>query len=267
MEPGEFLKHLDELRFRVIRIFAGIMLTSMVLLLFRIQYLTVGPVTFPFLYPDPYSNVGAQFIKLLEYHLLPSGTELLILRPSDGLMADFYSCLFLGFSLSMPYSVHHAWAFVKPALKPGEIHAARQVVIPATVLFITGAVFGLWIVLPELFAIFNMFDIGLGVVSSVSVTSFLNFVLIYTLIFGVSFEVPVFMVALTGAGVIPAKFWRDHWRHAVIGAFVFGMIFSPGVTGFTMTVMAIPMIALYLGGMWVSVRVEAKRTMETGPAN
>ena len=261
-QTGEFLKHMEELRYRVIRMLAAFMVASIFFLIFRLNTVTFNGYAFPMIYPDPYANMGAQFLAMIESHVLPSGTQLLIVRPTDGLMADFYSCMFLGLSTSMPVVIYQLWLFIRPALRTVEVKVLRQVVIPGTALFIAGAFFGVWFVAPQIFRIFNQFDVGLGAVSSVSLMNFVSFILMYVVIFGISFEVPVFMVALTTAGVVSAKLWRDNWRYAVVGSFVFGMIFSPGVTGFTMIVMAIPMILLYSAGIIVTERMEARKVVE-----
>ncbi len=257
-KPGEFLKHLDELRRRAIRIITVFLIASSIFIIFKVEFYTYNHFTFPILYPDPYHNVGSQFLALLEAHILPAGMKTVAIKPTDGMMADLYSCMFLAISVSMPVVVNEIWQFVRPALTSKEIKSMRQIVLPGTVLFLAGAVFGIWFIAPGLFMIFNNYDIGLSAVPYLSIMNFVSFVVTYVLIFGISFEIPVFMVALTSTGLVPAKYWKDHWRYAVIGAFVFGMIFSPGVTGFTMTVMAVPMIGLYIGGIYFAQRAERK---------
>lgn len=88
------------------------------------------------------------------------------------------------------------------------------------------------------------------------IVNFVNFLIIYVVAFGLSFEIPVIMVGMTKMRVVNSEFWKKNWRYAVLAALIFGMIFSPGVTGFTMVVMALPMIGLYFLGIYVSVRVE-----------
>ena len=60
-------------------------------------------------------------------------------------------------------------------------------------------------------------------------------------------------------GVVRASAWKRHWRGAVLGAFVFGMIVTPDNSGITMTLIALPMIGLYLGGAYFAARWEARR--------
>ncbi|MGE9811204.1 twin-arginine translocase subunit TatC, partial [Ferroplasma acidiphilum] len=115
-----------------------------------------------------------------------------------------------------------------------------------------------YFIAPILFKIFASFDIGVGADVTMGISSFVSFMFMYTIAFGLSFEIPVFMVGLSRFGIVTADTWKKNWRYAVIGSLVYGMIFSPGVTGFTMVVIAIPMIALYFAGIHFAINAEKK---------
>jgi len=91
------------------------------------------------------------------------------------------------------------------------------------------------------------------------VQDFVTFALVYSLAFGVVFELPVFVYALTRLGVVKAAAWRKHWRGAVIGALIFGMVITPDNSGITMMLIATPMIGLYMGGAYFAARWESRR--------
>ncbi len=252
----DFLRHLEELRHRVIRILYYFIFFFVFFLDFRFNFLTLGGIPVPYPYPNFFDNSGSQVLRLLESHVLPANAVLINVKPTDSIVADFYVCMFLSLIFSMPAIAYHMWRFIAPGLKPSETMTIRYIVVPATFLFLLGSFMGLWIVAPELFRIFNDFSIGLGALDSMTPLSFVSFLLIYTLAFGLSFEVPVFMVALTRFGMVTSDYWYRNWRYAVVASLVFGMIFSPGVTGFTMVVMAAPMIALYFAGIYFARRTE-----------
>lgn len=253
-----FLNHIDELRRRVINILKAFGIFFVIFLIFDIRYITFFGIRFPFLYPDIFTNIGAQFLTAIEAHVLPVGFKVLTLNPTDGVIADFYSCMFLAIIFSIPVVVDQIAKFLTPGLKKKERQALRSVVVPGSLLFFAGAFVGIWIFLPELFRIFLDYDIGLSVQPYLSIRSFVNFVLIYVLGFGLSFEVPVFMVMLSRFEIVTAEYWASKWRYAVVGALIFGLIFSPGVTGFTMMALAIPIIILYFGGIYFARRAEKK---------
>jgi sec-independent protein translocase protein TatC len=252
-------KNLDELRYRVIRIFYVFGSVFIFLMIFRIQTLDLFGFKFPFIYPNVYRNMGSQFLALVESHVLPKGTEILVFRPTDGVAADLYLTMFMALVLSMPYTVYQISRFLNPALKKSERDMVKSLVIPASGLFAAGSFVGLWLIAPELFIIFNRFDLGLGASTTMGLMNFVSFLFIYVLTFGLAFELPVIMVAITRLGIVNSDYWRKNWRYAVVASLIFGMIFSPGVTGFTMIVMSVPMMILYFGGYYFARRIERRR--------
>lgn len=255
-------RNLEEIRERAIRVLILFAIFVTLFLVVRIQDVTLFGYTFPFLYPSIFHNISTQFMIIVENHLLPKGTTIFVLKPADGVLANLDISMFLALVFTMPLIVKEVGEFIGPALKRREKDALRTSVIPASVLFVAGSIIGLWVVAPPLFSIFSSYDVGLGAAETLSLMSFISFTFIYTVTFGISFEVPVFMVALTRAGMVSSRYWAEHWRHAIVGALIFGMIFSPGVIGFTMVVMAAPIIILYVGGVYFARRVEKKKAEE-----
>lgn len=251
-------RNLDELRHRVVKILVAFLACFAFFMFFSVQPVTLLGNTFTFVYPNIYHNISAQILSLIEAHVLTAHTQLLILKPADGLTADAYVAIFLSLIVSMPVIVYEISMFLGPALKKSEKVLLRTILVPASLLFLAGSMVGLFWIAPPLFQIFNSFDIGLGATPTMSLMNFVSFLVIYVLSFGLSFEVPVFMYGLTRAGMVMSDTWAKNWRYAVVGSLFFGLIFSPGVTGFTEVLMASPMIVLYFGGVYFSRRYERK---------
>ncbi len=255
---SSFFSHIDELRSRFFKILIPFFGFTVLFIAFRFNIYYADHVAVLYPYPDVYRNAAAQFIGALESHLLPPQMQIIVLKPADAIVADFYSAMFLSLLFTMPIIVDQLGKFILPALKKSEQDAITKMTVPAALLFAAGAFIGIWIVAPEMFIIFYMFDLGLGATAYLSLSSFVSFVLIYVASFGLSFELPVIMVGLTRVGLIKSEFWKKNWRYAVVAALVFGMIFSPGAFGFTMVLMALPIIILYFGGIYFARRVERK---------
>jgi sec-independent protein translocase protein TatC len=134
-----------------------------------------------------------------------------------------------------------------------------RVGVPASALFAVGAALGFLVLTPFTFRLLFRYVGAMGLAPVLGVRDFVAFALLYSLAFGIVFELPVFVYALTRLGVVPAAAWRRHWRAAVIGSLVFGMIVTPDNSGITMLLVAAPMVALYLGGAWAAARWERLR--------
>ena len=264
MEDGPFkviLDNIEDLRLLVIRSGIPLLFFFVIFLMFEAREITIFGKNIPLIYPDPYDNMGAQFLKVLISHVITENFQLLAIKPTDGVVADFYACLFLSVLVTSPNFYFQLSRFIGPALKTNEKEMLRVTLIPALALFLIGAFIGIYFVAPLVFKILYQFDIGVGAQPTMSITSFVSFFLIYVIAFGLSFETAVIIVGLTSMGVVNAKYWQDNWRYAVVAALIFGVIFSPGVTGVTMMLLAIPIIILYFVGISASRRVQKKKDL------
>jgi sec-independent protein translocase protein TatC len=231
--------------------------------------LHVGAWTIPFGYPwpSPFYNITAQVFRWMVVWMLPSGVELLNVGVGDSILVQMEIGILLTLILGMPWIVHEVGAFLMPALRRNERQLIRQVGIPATILFAVGTALGLFFITPFTFLLLFRYVAAMGLTPVLGVQDFVTFTLLYSLAFGVVFELPVFVYTLTRLGLVKAAAWRQHWRGAVIGALVFGMVITPDNSGITMLLVAAPMIALYLGGAYFAGRWErSSDTRRQGPS-
>jgi sec-independent protein translocase protein TatC len=215
------------------------------------------PLAYP--YPDPFDNVTAQLFRALARTQLPPGVTLLNVGVGDSIVAQLEIGVLVTLVLGMPWIVHEVGAFLLPALRRDERQLLARVGVPATALFAVGAGLGFFVLTPFTFRLLFRYVGAMGLAPVLSVRDFVAFSLLYSLAFGVVFELPVFVYALTRLGAVPAVAWRRHWRGAVIGSLLFGMVVTPDNSGITMLLVALPMVGLYLGGAWAAARWERAR--------
>ena len=223
--------------------------------------LTLFGVAIPFGYPwpSPFYNVTAQVFHGMVVWMLPPNVELLNVGVGDSILVQMEIGLLLTLILGMPWIVHEAGAFLVPALRKNERTLIRQIGIPATALFALGTLIGVFLITPFTFLLLFRYVAAMGLAPVLGVQDFVTFALLYSLAFGVVFELPVFVYALTRLGVVKAAAWRKHWRGAVLGSLIFGMVITPDNSGITMLLIAIPMMGLYFGGAYFAGRWERQR--------
>ncbi len=264
------LSVLGEVRRRLVRIalVLGSMFGCMLLFELRPLQLSVLGVSIPFAYPwpSPFYNVTAQVFRAMVRWMLPPGVELLNVGVGDSIVVQMEIGLLLTAIFGMPWIVHEVGAFLVPALRRNERLLLRQVGIPATALFALGTSVGVLFLTPFTFRLLFLYVAAMNLAPVLGVQSFVTFALLYSLAFGVVFELPVFIYALTRLGVVKASAWRRHWRAAVLGSLVFGMIVTPDNSGITMLFIATPMIALYLGGAYFAGRWESQDAERRRPS-
>ena len=252
----------DELRRRLLRILyvLGPIFGFLVTFQLRSTRVAFAGIALPLAYPDPnlFDNVTAQVFRALTAWMLPPHVELLNVGVGDSVVAQMEIAALVTLIVGMPWIVHEAGAFLVPALRSNERELFRRIGIPATVLFAVGTGLGFAYWTPLTFNLLFRYVAAMGLAPVLGVQDFIAFTLLYSFAFGLVFELPVFLYALTRLGVVPAAYWRKHWRAAVIGSLVFGMIITPDNSGITMLLIATPMIALYFAGAWFASRWEGR---------
>jgi len=182
-----------------------------------------------------------------------------VLGPID---LKFKISLLIGVILSAPIWLYQVWAFIAPAMKGREKRNSIFFMLCAIPFFGIGIYVG-YLVLPIAVKVLLGFTPS-SLTNLVKFDDYLNFVLQLILIFGIAFELPVFLVSLNLAGVLRGKGILKPWRFAVFGITLFSAIFTPTGDPFTMGLLAIPLICLYFlaGGIAILVDIRRARNEE-----
>jgi len=218
---------------------------------------------FYFLSPEFFfsgSNISAQIFSIIKNSLLPPSVELIVTEPAEGIVALIYISIFLGILFCMPLIVYEINSFVSPGLYVHEKKLIAKLILPSTFLFIGGCIFAYFSIIPFSLNFLYQYAGVLGAREFITIDSFTSFVMLFMLGFGVAFQLPVIMVALSSMGVIPAKFWMENMKYAFAALVVFGAVITPDGSGITMWLVALPMFALYLAGYVVAGRYKINLT-------
>ncbi len=234
--PGmSLMEHLDELRRRIVRsalfLFAG----------FIVAYI-----------------FHERLFALVQAPLTHIGKTLVFTHPMDPLNVYLQVSLIGGAILASPFILFQVWLFIAPGLYQKE----RRFVIPfmaATVgLFLTGASFGYFFVLPGALKILIV-DFGHNFTSMVTIEEYSGFFLSIILGLGISFEMPILIFFLALFGIVSPKFLWKNIRYAILAVFLVAAIITPSPDPWTMCIYAIPMLCLYLVGIGVAWWVHPSR--------
>jgi sec-independent protein translocase protein TatC len=162
-----------------------------------------------------------------------------------------------GVVLASPVWLYELWAFVTPGLQRHERRWTVAFLATGVPLFIAGGAF-CYLILPRTTKVllgFTPDQVG----SIVDFNEFLSIVIRLMLVFGLGFEVPVFVVMLNLLGVLPARRLAGWWRQIVLAVFLFAAVATPTGDPLTMTVLAVPLCLLVLGSYLVARANDARR--------
>jgi sec-independent protein translocase protein TatC len=244
--PGmSLMEHLDELRKRIVRSAIFLFLGFIVAYIFH-----------------------EQLFALVQAPLTHIGKTLVFTHPMDPLNIYLQVSLIGGAILSSPFILYQVWLFIAPGLYQKE----RRFVIPfmaATVgLFLTGASFGYFFVLPGALKILIV-QFGHNFTSMVTIEEYSGFFLSIILGLGISFEMPILIFFLAMFGIVSPRFLWKNIRYAVLAVFLVAAVICPSPDPWTMCIYAVPMLTLYMIGIgvawWVHPsRRKAKKAKEAG---
>ncbi len=238
--------HFRELRARVLKV----ALTFLVV--FGVSLFFFDPL-FNFVY-GPYEQAMKN---------LPEGSSFATTSGAGGgLMLYLKLCGFTALVATCPVWLYQIWAFVMPGLHPSEKRWTRIFVVIAVPLFLVGLVLG-WLTLPKGLEVLIGFNPDV-ITNIIDFNEYLQFFTRTLLVFGLAFEIPVFVVMLNRAGVVKGKTLAQHRPWIIIGIFIFAAVATPSTDPFTMTIMAVPMVVLY-GISEVMARVYDRRKAEGRP--
>jgi sec-independent protein translocase protein TatC len=147
---------------------------------------------------------------------------------------------------AMPVVLYQVWQFVAPGLYKREKRLAIPLLITSILLFYSGIAFAYFIVFKVMFGFFAGVTPS-GVDMTPDISAYLSFVLGIFLAFGLAFEVPIATVLLIWSGLVSVETLKRIRPYVFLGAFIAGMLLAPDV--FSMTLMALPMYALYEVGL------------------
>jgi sec-independent protein translocase protein TatC len=178
----------------------------------------------------------------------PDGGRLQALAPAEIFFTYLKCALLAGFVFSLPVFFWQVWAFIAPGLYPREKRIALPFVLVSSVLFGGGAAFGHRIVFPLMFGFFAQFE-SRYVDAAWTMGEVFSFTTQMFLAFGVSFELPVLVFFLAVAGIVDARQLLSGFKYAVLGAFVVAAVLTPTPDVVTQSLLAGPLVLLYLLGV------------------
>ena len=239
-ESGLFA-HLIELRARLIRALAGLMLVFVCLL--------------------PFANKLYGWFAQPLLDKLPKGGQLIATQVASPFFAPMKLAFFAALMIAMPWLLYQAWAFVAPGLYKREKKLALPLLASALGLFYAGCAFAYFLVLPMVFGFLARVTPE-GVAMMTDISAYLDFVLVLFLAFGLSFELPVALVILALLGWVTPAQLREGRGYAVVGIFVVAAVLTPPDV-VSQLMLAIPMCLLYEAGI-IAAAMVAPRTSADG---
>lgn len=248
------VEHIQELRSRLLKALAGILVGTIIGFTWYQLSFTLGPWRLPFgdwtFGPAHVMSLG-EILKEPYCQLPPEqrfgGAEtgecrLLATSPFEMFMLRLKVGALAGLVLSAPWWLYQIWAYITPGLVRKERRNTLIAVTAAALLFAAGAVLAYFVVAYGLEFLLQIGDNAQ--IAALTGGQYFNFILALILIFGVSFELPLFIIMLNVVGVLHYETMKDKRRLIILLLFIFAAFMTPGQDPFSMVVLAACLVLL-----------------------
>jgi len=220
--------HFREFRARLMRCLLAVVVAFAIAVVFRYTLLDA-------VY-DPFTDAQSK---------LPEGATVATTSgPAAGLLLWLTLCGFAALVFTAPFWLYQVWAFLLPGLHAQERKMSRVFIGIAGPLFIAGVALG-YVTLPKALEVLIGFNPD-GVTNLTDFNGYLQFFTRTLFVFGLSFNIPVFVVLLNFAGVVKGRTLSAYRPWIIIGTFIFAAVATPSADPFSMTLMAVPMVLLFM---------------------
>jgi sec-independent protein translocase protein TatC len=257
-----FLGHLEALRWHLFRSVVAIMVMATILFFFK-EFLFDGVLLAPkkpdFLTYRVLCAVGKKLnlgedlcIQVIPFTLI--STDI-----SAQFTTHMWVAFIAGLVISFPYVVWEIWRFIKPALSEKEKNYARGIVFYTSFLFLTGVLFGYYVITPMTVNFLGSYQVSEEVKNTITLDSFISTVTTMTLISGIVFELPIVVYFLSKVGILTPLFMRTYRRHAVVVILILAAVITPTSDATTLMMVAIPLYFLYEISILVSAYVSREK--------
>jgi sec-independent protein translocase protein TatC len=187
------------------------------------------------------------------------GVSLIFVEVTEMLSTYMQVCLIGGIILSMPVLVYELIAFVTPALTAPE-RKYVWIILPFIILMFAGGVlFGYFILIPP--AMQFLLNFGSDIATpQIRIGNYISLVSRLLLAIGLVFETPVITTFLARLGILSWKWLAKQWKWAIVLAFVLGALITPTLDPVNQTLVALPLIVLYLLSILLARLVQKRKS-------
>lgn len=255
-----FLDHLEILRWHLVRIVIAIMLGATAAFIFKsivFDVIVLAPAYNSFITYQLFCQLSEALSLGRSLCFDDLTFELVNLTMAGQFSMHLIVSFIAGIIVAFPYILFEVWRFIKPALKNGERNYARGLVFWGSFLFLSGVLFGYYVITPLSVQFLGSYSVSDMIVNQISLKSYISTVTTITLSTGLIFQLPILVYFLSKIGIVTPQLMKTYRRHAIIGVLLLsGLITPPDLT--SQVLVSLPLLLLYEVSIVISRMVEKK---------
>jgi sec-independent protein translocase protein TatC len=253
-ENMSFLGHLEELRWRLVKMVIAVLIFAIVIFVFT-EWITQNV----FL---ELANPEFPIFRFFCWAVGLCASEIKIDWQSVEMMGQFGTNLMMaivgGIVVAFPWIFYQIWSFVKPGLKEKEIKSVRGIVFFVSILFFIGISFGYFVIAPLTVQFFGNWQMAESIENNITINSYLKTIVSTVFFTGLLFLLPVVIMIFSRLGIITSAWLKKYRKHSFVAVLIVAAIITPPDL-FTQVIVSIPIVLLYEFGIQIAKRIEKKR--------
>jgi sec-independent protein translocase protein TatC len=257
-----FLDHLEALRWHILRGVSAVLVFTVVAFIakdFVFGVLILGPSKVDFFTYRLLCDLGNYLgIPALCINELPFTIQS---RQMTGQFSmHMTSSIVVGLIAAFPYLFYEVWRFISPGLYAKERSAARGAVFFVSFLFLSGALFGYYVLTPMSINFLANYQLDPSITNEFDITSYVSTLSMLVLASAIMFQLPVVVYFLSMSGLVTSKMLKTYRRHSIVVILIVSAIITPPDV-VSQLLIAIPILVLYEVGILIAKRLEKKRAL------
>lgn len=244
-ENKSFWDHLEELRGSLIRMLIAALVFSTLAFCFKdwLFKIVLAPKDSTFFMYKLFG--GGDF----SIHLMNIGL-------TEQFMIHLKTAFAFGLLMASPYIIKVLFDFVRPALYEKERKHSVSIVLSAYLMFLVGVLVNYLFIFPLTLRFLGTYQVSDQVSNMLTLQSYMDTLLMMSLVFGIIFEIPIVSWLLARFGLLKSEYMTRYRRHAIVAILIIAAIITPTGDAFTLMIVSLPIWLLYEMSVLIVKRVE-----------
>ena len=235
----DFWGHLDELRASIVKIIVAVLVAGIAAFCCKDLLFSVVVA------PSRDSFIIYRLFSRLTGHASRFSVDLFNPALAQQFIVHVRVALWMGLLVVSPYVIYLLYRFVAPGLYAHERRYAVRAVGSGYIMFILGVALNYFLIFPLTFRFLGTYQVSPDVPNQIALTSYIDILLMLSFLLGVVFEMPVLAWLLAKMSVLTPRFLTRYRRHAVVVALILAAVITPTGDALTLSLVALPVYALY----------------------
>jgi len=260
-----FIDHLEALRWHLVRSVIAVVVGAIVIFVYAkevVSIIVLGPARNDFSTYSVLCNLGKKLHLGTALCLGDFTVKFQSNAMTEQFMTTFTIAFVGGFIVAFPYVFWELWSFIKPALSKKEVKRTSGIIFWVSVLFFMGVAFGYYILTPFMVNFYSNYSLSPLIEFKPTLSDYIENLIYTTVGIGVLFQMPLLIMFLSKIGLVSPSFLKKYRRHAFVVILIAAAIITPSTDPFSLTLVTIPLYALFEASVLLSKKVYKQREID-----